>query len=359
MSFANPAFLELLPALLLLVALGWYGFARRRRRLGDALGGRTAARRLAGRDLHRFPAGRAGLVLGAVAAVGAALAGPGWRAPEVPPAPPAEPPILVLALDVSRSMQAADLEPTRLDRAREAARGVIAALPDARIGLLLFAGQAYHLTPPTADHRVLEFFLGGVEPGLVSDIDEGTLLSVALREGAGSVVRADSLRPSAGRGGARGVVLLTDGEANEPEAEVMRAAAAAAREGIRVYALGVGTARGTGLVQPDRPGQWGGPVLDEGGAPVVSRLRAPLLRRVAEVTDGRYAEAADASAVAEVAAALAPEAEPAPEIPAAPAWSRLDLPFWLTVAALALLVLESLVAVPSARRAGLPARRPA
>lgn len=359
MIWTHPAVLELLPGLLLLVLLGWYGFARRRRRLGEALGGRAAALRLAGRDLHGFPAGRAALFLAAVAAVGLALADPRWIAPEVPESPPPEPPTVVLALDVSRSMQATDLEPTRLLRAREAARQLVSGLTDARIGLFLFAGQAYSLSPPTADHRVLDFFLGGVEPSLMSDIDSGSLLSEALRAGIASLARADSLRPAGEQSGERFIVLITDGEAHEPEAEVMQAAAEAARKGIRVFALGVGTSRGAGLMQPDRPGQWGGPVVDEGGATVVSRLREPLLRRIGEATEGGYADAADLASVAALAASLAPEPAPAPEAAAPPAWARLDLPFWLAAAALALLVLETLVAMPPARAARMPARRAA
>lgn len=359
-------------------------------------------RRLARPDLQRPGVGRALLLALAGAALTVAAAEPRWVEEEAPE--PEPPPIkrVVLAIDVSASMQAEDAQPTRLGQAAAAARQVLDTLAGHEVGLVLFAGKAYPMAPPTLDHQALLFLLGGVTPRVASAQDPGTLLSVAIQEsvallrrrftsaeGALGGAEAPGNRPSSGaraaaetvravgvardagagaagspeRTGEEIVVLFTDGDAGEREADVRAAVAAAREAGVAVYAVAVGTSAGAGMVMPSGTYQLGGRVLDARGRPAASRLREALLREVAELGGGRYAHAAVPSELAALRSALAdlgvepPEPEPVAGA-AVPAWARRDLPFFFGAAALALIALESLLGmtlprfrIPAAERA--------
>ncbi|MSR06865.1 MAG: VWA domain-containing protein [Gemmatimonadetes bacterium] len=342
MTFSNPAFLAFGVGLAMLVVVSLWSHARRRRRLAEFLGGCRAVDRLSGSNLYRLRVERMILLGVAALALSAAAAEPRWDLPAAAPPPQASRSV-VLAIDISASMQATDVRPTRLAQAVRIAGDLIEVLETDRVGLLLFAGSSYTLAPPTRDHAALAYFLQGVTPTMASVYDPGTLVSIGVREAAAL------LASEGGQGVKRAIVLITDGEAGEREQAATASARRAAADGIEIHVIGVGTYRGTGMVLPDGSYRKGGPVVDATGVPVTSRLREPRLQRLAQAAGGVYTHASDEGGVRAVQRALtASTSEPSAEaVP--PAWSRFDLTFWFALGALICLLSESLLDVRGPR----------
>lgn len=356
MTWVDSSLLVVGAALTMLVLVGLWSHGRRRRLLAEFLGGRSAMARLSRLDLYRLGLRRALLLAAAGIALTVAAAEPRWR--DAPPPPPPPMKRAVLAIDVSASMQAEDEAPTRLARAVAAADSAIESLAGHEVGLLIFAGTTYPLAPPTLDHDALRFLLRGLVPRLASAQDPGTLVSEAIDESValldygpsetpGEAAPRDSTATARERParGDRLIVLVSDGDAGESEGDVLAAVGRARAAGVGIHTIGVGSEAGAGMVMPSGTYQLGGPVVDARGAPGSSRLHEPLLRQVAADGGGAYAHAAAGSDLDAVRSALA-DTGPAPERAvdvSAPAWARYDLPFVLGAAALALVVLESLV----------------
>lgn len=284
----------MLPLLLALALTLW---ARRRRRVASALGDPVLVRRLLGEDLAGVPWLRVALVLLAGAALGGALLDPRWgTAPERVEARGER---WVLVFDVSGSMLVQDVAPNRLERARAVAREL---LRSARgpVGVVVFAGRAYALTPPTLDHGAVDLFLSTLDPQMVTQT--GSSLAGALRQAVGLL--------AAGAAAARGpgaVVVLTDGDALDERAPVGEAVGLARRAGVPVHVLGVGTLEGGPVPDFDfATGRDLGFKRTPDGGVAVSRLRQDWLREIARETGGEYARLSDASGATRVAAALRP-----------------------------------------------------
>ena len=352
-TFLDPWLLQVGVGLTALVLVGLRSHAGRRRRLADFIGGRRAVDRLSRSNLYRLRVERTLLLGIGGLALAAAAAEPHWSgSPELPPVKS-----VILAIDVSASMQAADVAPTRLARAVEVAGELLDALEDHRVGLLLFAGTGYPIAPPSHDHQALRFLMEGVTPTIASAYDPGSLLSVAIEEGvsllerrAPLAVEADPLAVGADpvaqeRAGERLIVLVTDGETGESDEDVSRAVEVAVEAGIGIHTIGVGTEQGAGMIIPASAYQFGGPVLDVTGAPSTSRLREPPLRDVAAAGGGRYANARSGAQLRALTGELQasgsiPEQNPDDE---RPGWARYDLPFLLGLGALVLILIESLL----------------
>jgi hypothetical protein len=391
LTWVDSSLLTVGAALTALVLVGLWSHARRRRALAEFLGGRTATTRLSRPDLHRLGLRRALLLGVAGLMLAAAAAEPRWEEAPEPPPPPVK--RVILALDVSASMQAEDEAPTRLGPAVAAAQAALDSLVGHEVGLLLFAGTAYPLAPPTLDHDALRYLLSGVAPRLASAQDPGTLLSAAIDESVALLDRQPSLTPgeaapraAAARGagadppasggagaaavasddtessraeGERLVVLISDGDAGEREDNVLAAVSRAREADVGVYVIGVGSAAGARMVMPAGTYQLGGPVVDARGVPGSSRLDEALLRQIASEGAGSYAHVASPTDVQSIQVALADLGPaPAPVVDAtAPAWARYDLAFLLGAAALALVALESLLGMSlPALRVARPAR---
>lgn len=286
MSFAHPELLWLALALPALVGLGVWAWSRRRRRAARALGSESLLERIGAGDLASTPAARLVLLVLAAAALGFAAAGPRWGLETVEEGGRAAD--VVLALDVSRSMLATDVSPDRMERQRLLARRIVRELAGDRLGLVAFAGRAYALTPLTGDHGMISLYLDALDPDIVSQ--GGSTLSAAVRQAA-DLVRGPE---DAGRGV---VVLVSDGEALEDRDAVLREAERAARVGVTIHTVGVGTTSGAPV--PARPGPDGisrdytrGP----DGEVVISRLDEELMRAVADATGGRYVRLGEAGA---------------------------------------------------------------
>jgi Ca-activated chloride channel family protein len=177
---------------------------------------------------------------------------------------------ICLAVDVSRSMTAQDVLPSRLDQAREVVRMLVAAFPSARFSLVAFEGAAVTLTPLTPDKTVLDRWIDELAPNLVttpgSNLADG--LDEALR-----TVGFSSLHH-------RVVVVLSDGEARD--GNLLASARKAAAQGVEVFSLGFGTVEGGKI--PDRDGF----LKDDFGFPVVTKRVDDNLRLVAAETGGRF-----------------------------------------------------------------------
>ncbi len=267
------------------VGVGVWLWTRRRRRVARSLGSAALLARLGAGDLGRLPWGRLVLLALAAVALGVAAAGPRWGLESVEEQTASAD--LVLALDVSKSMLARDVAPNRLERERVLARRVLRELPADRIGLVAFAGRAYVLAPMTVDHGALQLYLDALDPEIVSQ--GGSSLAAAVRQ-ATDLARG---REDAGRGA---VLLVTDGEALEEEEAVLDAAERAARVGITVHAVGVGTPEGSPIPATGADDAVEGYKRGPDGEIVISRLGEPLLRRVAEITGGRYHRLGEAGA---------------------------------------------------------------
>lgn len=183
----------------------------------------------------------------------------------------------VIVLDISQSMTADDVQPTRLQAAQEELVRLIQAERGNRIGLVIFAGSAFLRSPLTSDTQAMEQLIrrAGNEASLVRP---GSSLREAL-DVAGIVLAASE--PERGKA----VVLVSDGEDHDTE-YVERAESLASR-GITVITAGIGTETGAALFDQTLSGETV-PKLDEDGQPVISRLEESSLMRIAEITGGRY-----------------------------------------------------------------------
>jgi Ca-activated chloride channel family protein len=182
---------------------------------------------------------------------------------------------IVMAMDVSSSMLAEDLEPNRLEAAKQVAAEFAQGRRNDRIGLVAFAGQAYTQAPLTLDHGVITGLLGELEMGMIED---GTAVGMGLATAVKRLQASDAE--------SKVVVLLTDGRNNRGEIGPNTAAQMAQALGIRVYTIGAGT-RGSARVPVDDPFQ--------GRRYVNMRvdLDEPTLVEMAELTGGRYFRATD------------------------------------------------------------------
>ncbi len=338
MTFLHPWVLGLGAAAALLIILGRLSHARRLRRLGDYLGGPRGAERLSASNLYRRRTERVALFVAAAIVLSVSAAEPrgAVSVAESTEAPEASQ-TAVLAIDISASMQATDVSPTRLARAVEVARGIVDAADGTRVGLMLFAGNSYVLAPPTHDLRALAFLLDGVGPTLLSPQDPGSLVSVAIREASG-LLGAESPMEE------RTVVLISDGEAGEPDGSVAQAVREASSGGVSVHTVGVGTLRGAPIALPGGTGS--GRERSDALPPTVSRLQEPLLRRIARDGGGDYVRFDDDGGIRRLASSL--EGRPFSGSPE-PTVAGIDSTLFFGTAGLLLLLLDGVLEVGSAR----------
>jgi Ca-activated chloride channel family protein len=295
MSFARPEWLWLVGALPLVVALAILLWRRRLRRVAAMFGERVLVERLGLGAASHLPKLRIALLLLAATSLGIAAAGPQWGQRRIEGRSNVR--NIVLALDVSKSMLARDVEPSRLEQERLLARRLMRAMGSDRFGLVAFAGRAYVLSPLTTDHGALALFVDALDPDIVSY--GGSALSAAIRQGT-DLVRGDQPNPAR-----PAVVVVTDGEALEQEAAVLEAADRASQLGVTIHTVGIGTPQGALVPDFDpRTGRAAGYVEDEDGERVVSRLGSELLREIAQRGGGSYVELAQSGATDQLIDAL-------------------------------------------------------
>ncbi|MCB9648832.1 MAG: VWA domain-containing protein [Deltaproteobacteria bacterium] len=268
--------LILVPAVL----LSWWAFERRRARIMARAGDPELLARMSGDPQDRGRAVRmvqAILLAAAMALVAGALARPqfGLRT-EVRKARGMD---VVVALDLSRSMLARDVVPSRLQRARVELEDLLQQIPGDRVGLVGFTSVAIPLCPLTIDHAAVKLQLGAANPG---DMPRGgTAIGDAIREG------MKMLQAAKDTGGAQAIVVVTDGEEHEGDPEA--AAKAAHEAGIEVHVVGVGSRTGEPIPLVDDNGKVTGYVKDAQGQTVVSRLDEDTLRKISTAGGGLVA----------------------------------------------------------------------
>lgn len=273
MRWAEPErllLLWLLPILLAAVAVAW----RRRARLEDSLGEAAALRRMTGEAGIGARALRAGLLVAAAALAIAGIARPlaGFRLVTTA-SRGAE---VVVALDLSHSMEARDARPDRLRAAQREVQALLGALEGSSMGLVAFAGDARVISPLSTD---VEGLGSMVETARASDVETpGSDLGAAL-ELSGRLLRRPGDRP-------RAVVLVSDGEnlAGDPGA----GAEAVRRASARIFTIGLGTTQGAVIPLADSTGAVLGERRDSSGKPVRTRLDESLLGDLARRGGGRY-----------------------------------------------------------------------
>ena len=183
---------------------------------------------------------------------------------------------IMIALDVSESMLAEDLKPTRLARAKLEISELMDRLEGNALGLVLFSGAAFVQFPLTSDFATARIFLDAAEPGLISR--PGTAIAEAIDI---AVTGFDEERATQ-----KVIILLTDGESHEGDA--LAAAEQAAEQGIIIYSLGFGSPDGEPIPDYDLEGNLLDYKRDSSGEVVLSRLDETTLQEIALMTGGRY-----------------------------------------------------------------------
>ena len=275
MTFRDPAVLGLAAVLVGAAILAFAYAARQRLAALRLFLGERAGREAGGvAPLVRQRRVRAGLVAAALACLGVALAGP--RAGTSVREARQESLDLLVALDVSDSMRAEDVAPSRLDRAKLAVERVVADRRGDRVGLVVFAGEAFLQCPLTTDRGALRLFLEAADPEMVGV--QGTDFASALRV-------ADRAFDAAAEGAEarpRALLVVSDGEDHEGGLEA--AADALRDDGVTLLALGVGTDEGAPVPEVRR-GRVVGVRRDRSGSEVVSRFEPGALRDLAGRAD--------------------------------------------------------------------------
>ncbi len=182
---------------------------------------------------------------------------------------------ILVAMDISRSMWTEDVTPNRIQKAKLFTQRLSEKLGGSRLGLIVFAGDAYLETPLTADMGAFKLFLKSVSPDMLSE--QGTAIDKAIET---AIIAFDKQKSSS-----KVLLIISDGENHEGEAEKL--AAKAKSKGIIVYTVGVGTTKG-GNVPLMEMGRKVGVKTDESGEMIVSSLNEDMLKTVAEEGGGSY-----------------------------------------------------------------------
>jgi Ca-activated chloride channel homolog len=191
---------------------------------------------------------------------------------------------IMVVMDVSKSMLAADLAPSRLERARQLVTRLMARMPDNRIGIVLFAGRAYLQMPLTTDHGAARMYIQQASPEVVPT--QGTVIGQALKV-AGTSFNSKERK-------FKSIVLISDGEDHDEEA--IQVAKSMAENGVMINAVGIGSAEGSVIIDPET----GASKKDEQGNTVITRLNEALLQEIAKASNGEYIRLEDTDAAVQL-----------------------------------------------------------
>ena len=180
---------------------------------------------------------------------------------------------VMVALDISNSMLAEDVAPNRLDRAKQMLSKMIDNMVDDKVGLVVFAGEAFTQLPITCDYVSAKMFLNTISPKLITT--QGTAIGAALQTAIRSFGSQES---DAGRA----IILITDGENHEDDA--IAAAKQAQELGIQVFVIGIGKPEGSPIPVPGTNDY----IKDRSGQVVVSRLNEEMCQEIAQAGKGAY-----------------------------------------------------------------------
>ena len=267
--FEEPAYLYLLLLLLLLAAFYLYSNYRRRkaiRKFGDPI---LMAQLMPDVSKYR-PDVKFWLVFAAIGLFAVLLARPQFGSKlETVKRQGVE---VMIALDISNSMLAQDVQPSRLQKAKRLVAQLVDKMENDKVGMIVFAGDAFTQLPITSDYISAKMFLESIDPSLISK--QGTAIGAAIN------LATRSFTPQEGVG--RAVILITDGENHEGGA--VEAAKAAAEKGIQVNVLGVGMPEGAPIpVEGTNDYR-----RDREGNVIVTRLNEQMCQEIAQAGHGIY-----------------------------------------------------------------------
>lgn len=272
--FARPVYLLYFVPTAALTALVFWAGRKLKERAVNALFGRAAYVKLTA-HLRPVSAWRTALFFLAEFFLFAALAGPQWGT-EIIEAQGAFAQT-VIAVDVSASMRARDLRPDRLDNAKNMLRMLVNNLKEERVGIIAFTSQAFIQCPITTDDDALQYFISALRPDMLPV--NGTSLAAPVSLAAKMLAKYP---------GQKALILLTDGEDHSPK-DLETAQQTAAKYGVRVIAIGIGTKEGTLIpVRTDAAGNVSEYKKDKQGNTVVSKLDEKPLVELARATGGVY-----------------------------------------------------------------------
>ncbi len=267
--FENPLYLYALIAVPLLAILYYYSNYRRRKRL-KKYGDPSLLRELMIDVSAWRPQLKAWLLLLALASLIIAAARPQFGTKiDTTERSGIE---AIIAMDVSNSMLANDVRPSRLDKSKMLVSSMVDEMKDDKVGLIVYAGQAFVQLPITNDYVSAKMFLDGIDPSMINV--QGTDIATAIELGMRSFTQKTDV--------SRAIFLITDGEDNEGGA--VEAAKEAAKKGIHVYVLGVGSPDGAHIPIPGTTQYF----IDDQGNPIVSRLSEEMCRQIAHAGNGAY-----------------------------------------------------------------------
>lgn len=188
---------------------------------------------------------------------------------------------VIIALDVSNSMLAEDVYPSRIERSKQLIGRMVEDMVNDKIGLIVFAGDAYTQIPITDDYASVKMFLSTTGPDMVSK--QGTAIGTAIELAAKSFPTDDEALENGGTVSNKAIIVITDGENHEGDAIV--AAREAFEKGIRIFTIGIGDPSGVPI--PVSPGS-SAKRRNSDGTVVVSKLNEKLLMEIAAAADGAY-----------------------------------------------------------------------
>ncbi len=193
---------------------------------------------------------------------------------------------IILALDISGSMAALDFEPeNRLEAAKQVIDSFVDERSYDRIGLVVFAREAFSQCPPTFDYAVLDRMLSEIALATDLGLNDGTAIGMGLAQGAAMLAESEAK--------SRVVILLTDGVNNAGQIDPLTAAQTAAALDIKVYTIGMGK---TGLVPFPTVDLWG----RETTQMIESEIDEAVLQQIAQVTDATYFRATDTTGLVDI-----------------------------------------------------------
>ena len=190
---------------------------------------------------------------------------------------------LYLAVDVSNSMNAEDIVPSRLERSKQAINKLISEMKGDRIGVIVFADKAFVQLPITTDYSAAKMFLSTINTSLVAS--QGTAIAEAINLAVKSFSDEDH---------SKAIVIISDGEDHENDAAV-KAAQEAAKKGIRIYTIGMGLAEGAPIPEYNKYGQQTGYRKDKNGNTIITRLDEQMLQKIAAAGNGIYVRASNSN----------------------------------------------------------------
>lgn len=188
---------------------------------------------------------------------------------------------IMVALDVSTSMNAEDFKPDRITVAKDVLKNFIDGRPQDRIGLVIFSGKSYLQSPLTTDHNTVLNYLEQIHTGMIED---GTAIGMALATSVNRLKDSDVKTKI--------ILLLTDGENNAGQIDPETAAKMAQALGIKIYSVGIGDPRGAPIKVKDPWGRWVY-ARNPDGSYFLTKMNEEGLRQISALSEGDYFMAGD------------------------------------------------------------------